>query len=151
MNCLTQEELCFIFLNQDIWVPLNTVDCFYWSWLKVSLLVKFILDIPLFKDFNHYWSSRILSVLYGSVANIFRFLLWIFTELSFSKTFWNADTLSLKTVLSQGLLKIHGLIFCIFIKKSRRLKKLVNRINVMNAQTWKLDIKLIRNMINIIW
>ena len=147
MNCLTQEELCFIFLNQDIWVPLNTVDCFYWSWLKVGLLAKVILDIPLFKDFNRYRSSCILSVLYSSVANNFRFLAWIITELSFSKSFWNADTLSLKTVL----LKIHGLIFCIFIKKNRRLKKLVNRNNVMNKQTWKLDIKLIRNVINIIW
>ena len=147
MNCLTQEELCFIFLNQDIWVSLNTVDCFYWSWLKVSLLAKVILDIPLFKDFNRYRSSCILSVLYSSVANNFRFLAWIITQLSFSKSFWNADTLSLKTVL----LKIHGLIFCIFIKKNRRLKKLVNRNNVMNKQTWKLDIKLIRNVINIIW
>ena len=147
MNCLTQEELCFIFLNQDIWVPLNTVDCFYWFWLKVGLLAMVILDIPLFKDFNRYRSSFILSVLYSSVANNFRFLAWIITELSFSKSFWNADTLSLKTVL----LKIHGLIFCIFIKKNRRLKKLVSRNNVMNKQTWKLDIKLIRNVINIIW
>ena len=43
----------------------------------------------------HAFSEQLDFVLYSSVANILKFLTWIVTELSFSRSFSNVDILSL--------------------------------------------------------
>ena len=102
LNLLSQEELCSIFLDQNIWVPLNL------SWLFLLILIKsqFVSEGYTEWIFFGWKTSCIIKAngfnifSFSSLANILISFTWIVTELCFSRTLSNVDTLSFQIVLS---------------------------------------------------
>ena len=107
LNFLSQKELRSMFLDQDIWVPLNH------SWLFLLTLTdkqsvcerRLHLIFLCSKILCIIGAARFSFVLYSSVANILRFLAWVVTELFFSRSFSNVKTLPLEIVPSASWCK----------------------------------------------